>query len=386
MNSITILLLLFILVFSLIKKRGKESWILFIAFVLRVAVLILDYYQILHIPFTGSDTEFFHSFALRLMAGHEIHYTHYTNFLAFIYTYTGASRFFAQGLNVAMSYCTLLAVSGTTKELGLPMKQRLLALSFVAFMPSIVAFSGILLREAWIEFFLTLSVYCFVRWYKSGGLLNIGLCFLSVFLAAYMHDGAIGAIVGYAIAFVLYSRRRGKETFTLESVLSILVLLVIAVIVVSNLGSLATKFSKIAEQDILESEINKNSGGSAYLQWMAGFPFELALLLSPIRMFYLLFSPIPLDWRGMLDIVVFLVDSSVYLVFVWIIFRRMKIASKLRKYLIIGFLSMTLLFSMGTSNSGTAIRHRAKFYPLLVLTYCVAGQDEQRLKIKRIKV
>jgi len=390
MNSITILLLLFIFVFSLINKSSKESIILVVAFVLRVAVLILDYYHLVHIPFAGGDTEFFHAFALRNLAGHQIHYTHYTDFLVSVYSLTGSSRFFAQGINVAFSYCTLLVVSGTTKLIGLSRKQQLFALALVAFMPSMVAFSGILLREAWIEFFLTLSVYFFVKWYKQGGLPYIGFCFLSAFIAAYMHDGTIGALVGYGIAFVFYSRVRNRESIRSESILALLVLLLIGLLVIQNLGSLASKFATIAEKDLLESEINKNNGGSAYLQWMAGYSFQVALLLSPIRMFYLLFSPIPFDWRGFMDIAVFFVDSIVYVILLWNICRRFKLASHLRKYLLISFLSMTLLFSMGTSNSGTAIRHRAKFYPFLVLTYCVAIKDrtdnENKMRIRALSM
>ena len=381
MNTLTIILLLFLLLFSLIKKSGKESLLLIAAFLLRLAILILDYYHLVHIPFAGADTETFHYFALLKMAGYEVHFTHYTDFLVLIYSFTGTSRFFAQGINVAFSYCTLLVVNETTKIVGLSKKGQTVALFLTAFMPSLVAFSGILLREAWVQFFLTLSVYFFVRWYKRGGLTNVCLCFMSVLLSAYMHDGVLGAFIGYAIAFVLYRRQRNRESFTVGSFLALFIILAFALFVVNYLGSsIDSKFSAIMEEDLLETEISKNSGGSAYLQWMSGYSYGVSLLLSPIRMIYLLFSPIPFDWRGLLDIVVFCVDSSVYLFLFLTIFKKLKQASHLRKYLLISLLSITLLFAMGTSNSGTAIRHRAKFYPFLVLTYCVAIKERDDAK------
>jgi len=109
--------------------------------------------------------------------------------------------------------------------------------------------------------------------------------------------------------------------------------------------------------------------GSTYLLWMQKLGIGMRLLLSPVRMFYLLFSPLPFDWRGLSDAAVFCVDSLVYIVLVVMMFRPPLLgkAVQLKRFLGYAVLLLTFVFAFGTTNSGTAVRHRAKFLPMLVL-------------------
>ena len=63
-----------------------------------------------------------------------------------------------------------------------------------------------------------------------------------------------------------------------------------------------------------------------------------------IRMFgfYFLFSPIPLDWRHLMDILTFIMDSSIYLYLLYTIIKYLKnnihaIYSSITYPLLIGF-------------------------------------------------
>ena len=112
-----------------------------------------------------------------------------------------------------------------------------------------------------------------------------------------------------------------------------------------------------------------------YLSSFNGMSGAVAILVAPIKMFYFMFSPIPLDWRGLGDIVSFLFDSSVYLFLVGAtIYGLFKSDMPMRnKIFVLMFLAITVLvYSYGTQSAGTAMRHRNKIIPLLLITFAIA--------------
>lgn len=383
MDSLVVIILLGIFFFlSLINKKGAEIPVLFLAFGIRVAILVVDYLHLFDIPFSGNDSENFHRFAIAKMLGEDVQYTHYTDFLALVYYLTDTSRFFAQALNVVFSYSSILIVRKCCLQIGLNNKGVMVAMSLMAFMPSLVMFSGILLREAWIQFFLVLSLLFFIKWYKSAGFRNALFCVLASLSAAYMHEGMIGILIGYLFAFMVYNHHQGKEKVSSRSFLALIAISVLAIVLLMNLSSFGGKLGRVQDEDFLESEIQANEAGSAYLQWMAGSSYATAIILSPIRMIYFLFSPLPFDWRGIMDVIVFMIDSMVYLVLLIRTLRHYRFRRPLRKYILISFLFVTMIFSIGTNNSGTALRHRAKLFPMLVLCLSVASVENSTTNLR----
>jgi hypothetical protein len=93
----------------------------------------------------------------------------------------------------------------------------------------------------------------------------------------------------------------------------------------------------------------------------------------------LLFSPLPFEWRELSDVVVFCVDSLFYIVLTVMMFLRPLLGKtvQLKRFLIYAVLVVTLIFSIGTSNAGTAVRHRAKFLPVMVLAAAVSMQERR---------
>ena len=102
----------------------------------------------------------------------------------------------------------------------------------------------------------------------------------------------------------------------------------------------------------------------------------VALLVAPLKMFYFMFSPIPLDWRGFGDIASFMFDSSIYVFLVGAtIYGLFKSDMPLRnKIFILLFIGITVLvYSYGTQTAGTAMRHRNKIIPLLLITFAITN-------------
>ena len=358
------------------KADRPTAIILTAAYLVRLLVFYADIYQLVANPFSGEDTENFHAAAIAFLSENGPIKTNYTYVLAAIYRVFGSyGRFAAQFLNVLTSFGTVLLSCWALRMMEIPRKWRMIAVSVVAFMPATVCLSGILLREAWIQFFLMLSVCCFVRWHGRGGVWNEMACLLATFAAMLMHAGCVGALVAYIIGFVVCRTWKSDGVRTYMATLGVAVGFMLVMILVPEL--LLTKFTAAASAgDVVD--VVPVVAGSTYLLWMQKLGVGVRLLLSPVRMFYLLFSPLPTDWRGLSDVVVFCVDSLVYLVLAVMMFWPPLLGKErqLRRFISYAVLLMTFVFALGTSNAGTAVRHRAKFLPAIALVAACSRKEE----------
>ena len=151
-------------------------------------------------------------------------------------------------------------------------------------------------------------------------------------------------------------------------------------IIANNPSLLDEKFSILQKVDIdigliemYESTSSANeAGGSSYLKNFEISSFADFLIFAPLKLIYFIFSPMPYDVRGLGDLIAILIDSSIYYFLIFKIFKNRKIVSnnKFRafpKVFFILFLIVSLGFSFGTETSGTAMRHRAKIFPALLV-------------------
>jgi len=113
-------------------------------------------------------------------------------------------------------------------------------------------------------------------------------------------------------------------------------------------------------------------GGAGYPAWLQVSGTFTDVILVPIRMIALLFSPlIPFLVRSPAHLVgVF--DALFYLFLAWNIYKYRHLflqQNRTAKLLLFVLLAMVLVYSLGTSNFGTAIRHRGKIAPILITLF-----------------
>ena len=365
-------------------RDGKTANIIFLGFLIRILATIAGYFHILPLLGHGADSDagMFDAIAMYNVnhGGFYFQQTNYTDVLTIIYFLTDGSRIFAQFLNVLLATGTLILTSNILYKLDVPRKTINNMLKVLVFMPVLICFSGALLRESWIELFIALSIYYFVGWFINGSTSMMILSVLAVFAASYMHAGSIFILAGFFLAFTSYKPSTKKIKLSGSTIVAGVFISLIVIIFLANIDSLGGKFSNMDEEGVEGAMVNgygANRGNSAYLTWLNVDNPIIGFLFSPLKMFYFLFSPIPFDWRGITDIIAFTMDSSVYAYLCWKIYkyrknRNGKINIALRKYLIICILALTFVFAFGTKNSGTAMRHRAKFTTLIVITYAIS--------------
>lgn len=131
--------------------------------------------------------------------------------------------------------------------------------------------------------------------------------------------------------------------------------------------------------------------GSGYLQSITTDSLAQIVMYLPLFMFYFLFSPTPDMFRGALDIISFILNSSI---FIYLIsngintFRQIKNRlsvkeKKVIKCLFVSILFTVAVFSIGTRNAGTAMRHRDKVVPLLIVMFAIVKNRSIILRERR---
>ena len=385
-SLLTILIVSVLVLFFIYGKRNlRHQNLLSFGFLLRLFLLFADYYHWFPILHSGSDTEGCHRIALR-NAHSLVKYviTNYTVFLTFVYEATDCSRLIAQFINVVLGIGIIVLVQPCMRMLKINKVTELTVVCVLVFLPNLTIFSAILLREAWVEFFVVMSLYFFVKWFIYGNALNIVLVVVSMLTASYMHSGVIGLLVGYAIAFIAYNPKIQKATFSKTTVISLILLIVLSVGLSSHLELFTEKFASYDNlDDIVDIANSKGGGGADYLTWINTNSVTQSILLAPLKMFYFLFSPLPTEWRGMKDIVGFLIDGAVYMGLCYSIMKhkaQSKVHAKLKYFLLISLIAVTFIFAYGAKNAGTAIRHRAKIISVVLVIYALGNVEKKMIK------
>ncbi|WP_018357332.1 hypothetical protein [Porphyromonas levii] len=387
------------LVYLLKKYRTSIVIVFFVAYVLRLLLLFLDYSGI-PIIHSGADTETFYRIAVNNISrssGNHLYLTNYTVFLTYLFKLIGPQRLFAQYINVVLGITTLVYTYKSMRLLEVGKKGVIAAMWILALMPNQVILSSILLRESIIISTFTISMYYLLKWLREGETLSMVLSLFFIVLSSVMHSGMLGVALGFMIVFASYQRSSGKLKFSKRLIVAIPLALVFFVVLISSgiatsyLNFLLNPDSVSSTEALLDkASIESSDAGSAYLVGVNTDSIPKLLLFLPLKILYFLFSPMPWNWRGMGDIISFLLDSAIILWMFWAIYypsskKRPKANPSSRSIVHIIMLGVWIsiaMYSLGTSTAGTAMRHRANFIPA-ILVCSILSSYENKSKAKK---
>lgn len=381
-------------------KKARFRHIILLGFLMRIAFLTVDMgtsYKLIH---ASGDAEGFHGAAMHNaseLSFTKIHYTNYPVFLAIIYTPFNHDnpRLLGQFCNILFGLATILVLIKCMALFEVPDKAQKIAVALAALSPNFAILQSLLLREAWIHLFVALSLLFFLRWFKAGGLGNMALCGMALLAAAWMHSGTIAIGLGYAAAFILYRPEAQRVKFTAATILPLLFVALGVAYFFAHLDQFGTKFVEMEEnEDFIEEKLSSmrwEGGNTDYLTWIEVSSLSEGFAYLPLRMLYFMFSPMPTDWRGAGDMIAFLIDSCLYIWLLWKIFRSRRLSPVVKRakaFLLTAIIAMVMVFSFGTRNSGTAMRHRDKIFSIVLATYALSQcktnteRQEKRQTIK----
>lgn len=357
---------------------------LWLAFIVRAAAALVHYY-VMPLPDSTADALKFEGFAWEwAQGGFGYVWTNFTGpspyfiswIIALFYSVTERSMLLAQSLSVFMGTGTVLLGWLLIRELW-GERAAVKAVWVLIFFPTLVLYSAITMREAYISFFLVLGMFGVVRWARSGSLRSILLAIFGFVGAYYFHGGMI---IGLLIFLIIVLWRTLKRVFvgliSLRLQVSAIAIVLLTLVPVGGFitGSISFdyigNFSQASNLKKLVLKIKENTqstAGAAYPQWtVPDTPIEL-LYKGPIRIAYFQFSPFPWDVKGTFHLVGFF-DSLLYLTLFFLLWRNRKAiwADPAARLLLIILLAYLFIFGLYVSNFGTSIRHRAKFVLIII--------------------
>jgi hypothetical protein len=382
------------------RKSSAVAGALFTAFALRAALALFYTYH----PGFGNpdpDVDGYGAFASHLVT---LGFAGVTNDLArvtpgahlygwlvaFLYVLLGQSAAMIRDLNALLGLLIVWETYRTALELWHDNVAARRAAWTAAIFPNLIRFSASFPnREAVIVCFLTLSGLYLVRWYNRNRARYLVASFAAIVGASAFHIGiAAGGLVLLACAAgrVLSGGRRLARGWiplsTVSTAIAILLMLAMAGFAISRgwgrdkmqllaavNGEQAMRLSTVALDPTMVGKLTKHAafGRAVYLANLhMNTPADLVWQV-PLRVVFFLLMPFPWYVRNAMD-VLGVVDASLY---AWLLVglyrqRRELLSNPGARALVLIAAILVAVFAAVTSNYGTAIRHRAKFAPLLI--------------------
>jgi len=390
-NSLLILFFIFTGI-----KNDTVKFLLFIFFLLRIFLLYIDYYgkEFVYVFHSGGDTERFYLWGIDISKDlsmmNEISYTSYTDFLGILYWIIGDQRLFSQFINVILGMWSIFIFIKILDLFNLKDSNKLFFLVLYGLYPQNIIFSSILLREALMQFFFIYSIFFFSKWLMTNNRVNIFKTVIFVLLCSLFHSGMIISLLVYGYMFLFLDIKKYRFKYSFKRLTLFFLCCGLSLTIIANDPSILNgKFSILQTDENNLSLIEKyqsnsgiEEGGSTYLKNYKVSSAVDFIFLTPLKLIYFIFSPMPYDIRGLGDLTAILIDSSFYyfLIFKVIRSRKLIINNFFRifpKIFFILFLIVALGFALGTENTGTAMRHRAKIFPALLMVVVLIESIKQ---------
>jgi len=386
------------LLLAVIGTRERAIYPLLVAFGLRVLAAVVTLYVVAFPAHSGGDAAAFENrawmlanlewkvFADALQIGDP--YFTYGWIVGLIYRIVGRAIMVPHFLNAFLGALVVYYVFKTTRILW-GETAAIRAMWVAALFPPFLHYHSVLLREVWVALGFTLSIYFFAKYlYKDRSLYNALLSLVSMGGATIFHGGMIAGIVGLLLYFFwrfiqlwrdLTLRAIGaprmeflRSTLLIGIVLPLLVYGIATGMDVNKVGDLRglvqpETFTERATQ-VAQSRM---SGGARYPELLDLRGAGDVVVKTVPRSIYLLFSPFPWDVRKAVHAVA-MIDSLIYILMFYHIFMNWGvIGSKRLGIIMVVLVPIVIAFSIGSSNFGAAMRHRAKFAPLIICMFPV---------------
>lgn len=370
-----------VLFFVLFINYTKFVFILFSGFILRVMILLIDLREgETIIPHSGDDSENFYKTGIEIsmntsLLNTEVYGGLYSKFLGILFHLYGDDRLFVQFLNIIITMTAILIVIQIFRMLDIPGHIQMILVLLLSFYPHSLIFSSILVRESMISITVVLSLYFFVRWFKNRSTINAVLCILAILSGASFHTAVIGILFGYLFGFIFYNHSVRTLKFSVESVVPFTVFAVITtyIIVFPDVVSglpIANKVDQVLDNnDNVYEAVTSARGDTAYLASMEVNNLFQLLLFSPIKVIYFITSPMPWNISKFNELISFLLDGVFYLTALILFIKNFYLVKSrpILAILLISIFSGWFIFGLGISNAGTALRHRFKFFYIVIV-------------------
>jgi len=324
------------------------------------------------------DAQDFHSLAVEMVdSGQYLDFKigtdAYSNFLGFFYILTFESLFLGSLLSCVIWSISAIFFAKCLRILSLSPGAQVIPMILYAFLPSSVMFTSVTLREAYQLLFVNISVYSVLKIYLH----RSPAYWLSLLISAVgmglLHGGLFAFGVFLVVATVTLLVLRGHLGLSLIK-MTVAVPLVAAIVLYGF--SAFTSMSYNLDEGLATGVLVYQEGGMA-INARAQYKvetniedFSTFLRSIPVSLFQYLFEPMPWKVTSYVDLpVLFENIFRVWLVRkAYVGLRRMpRLNRRPVIFIVIAYLMLETIWSLGTVNWGTAVRHHLPSLGLLLI-------------------
>lgn len=382
----TILILLLVCWLFINRKCSNKRlrYLLYICLIIQICILLFDN----HIGnlLLGDDSRTYEYTGWRLACGEfpetTVNYSRYV--ILPIYKLLRYRLPIVLGaLNILLNILLNIQLYNILNLLEINRKVKITTMKILIFFPLSLILRTSILRECLIVFLLVNSFYYILLGIKFKDNKCLIKCFCFLFLGSFFHSGCIFISLGYI--YILLKNNMVKSKYKI----CLLILIVLGVFMLKDIF-----LRKLANGNLetilkINNSIRLKNANTGYLRNIRTNSALDVILYLPLFMVFFLFSPMVFEIKNLTSLGVFLFNSSIYF---YLVINSIVLLNKIKKYLkksdkiliiglILSFIATIMVFSVGTRNFGTAMRHRDKIFFILVLVYTIL--KDRYLKFRR---
>lgn len=375
----------------------RISAVLLAAFALRLAAALFHYY-VTPLPGGMADALTFENAAWEMSQDWWGHFADfgfsasyfYSFLMAIPYALTDRSPLMLQAFSVLVGTLNVYLVWKLAAELW-GRQYALRSAWIVAVLPVPLMYAALTMREAYFVFFLLLALLFVARCINTGRRRHMAAAALAIGVGSAFHAGMVVAFLALVAWLVLaeltrFAKGLAVGTLSLRSLAIISAAcfgLLLLFVLDPSIPKLGRPTELLGPERYLDVLGVRARGDASYPDWMVPKNGVELLYVAPLRVGYFLFSPFLWDVRAPAHIIG-VVDAVLYALLVAGISANFDIIRKNKAALVVLFVTVSLIvaFSMGTSNFGSALRHRSKFIAVLVVL-AVPAYTQFRRKIPK---
>lgn len=312
----------------------------------------------------------------------------YTNILGLFYYATTDSLFLGSILSCIAWLASALILASCLRILSVERSVQTKVMLIYALLPSSIMFTAVTLREPYQMLFVNLAIYAVLKIYLHRVAVHWFTLIFAIAGAGSLHGGLVAfGIIMFAGTLLLVSMREKKRVSWTKLGLRGIVAAVVLGYGVSFFGNIAYNLDEglgsaveMYQQGLLSEDARTHYKSDVEFSGLGGL-----LLFIPVGLFQYLFEPFPWHLSASSD-VVSLIENILR---GWLILKAWKAVriapaekSRVILFVFVSYLVIETIWSIGTINWGTSIRHHLPAWGLLLLAaYAVSDGKVRANKI-----
>lgn len=298
----------------------------------------------------------------------------FANVLGLFYYITTDSLFLGSLLSCAAWFASAVILVKCLRILSVNQDSQIIAMLIYALLPSSIFLTSITLREPYQLLFVNLAIYATLKIYMQRMHWHWLTLIFAVMGVGSLHGGllAFGVLLFAGTLLLVSMGVKVKIPWARFGVMG--------VAVVAVLGSIFFLFGDASDNfsDVLGSSIELFQQGLLGQDARADYAsdevvisgFGDLLFFVPIALFQYLFEPFPWHISAASDIVV-VIENMLRGWLIWEAWKAVQVSSAIQRrallFILFAYLMIEAIWSFGTINWGTAVRHHIPAWGLLLL-------------------